>query len=64
MERWISTAVGKMHTNRITQIELAKHMGVTNDWISLILRGKRTPKNARERIMTAINEIIAERGAV
>lgn len=44
MDHWIATAVGKMHVHKITQIELAKHMGVTNDYISLIMRGKKSPK--------------------
>ena len=61
MEKWIATAVGKMHIHGITQIELAKHLGVTNDYVSMILRGKKNPKGAKERILTAIDEIIAER---
>jgi transcriptional regulator with XRE-family HTH domain len=50
-----------MHINKITQIEVAKKLGVTNDYISLILRGKKTPKGASERILTAIDDIIKER---
>ena len=61
MENWIATAVGKMHLHGITQIELGRHMGVTNDYISLILRGKKSPKNAEERILAAIDEIIASK---
>ncbi len=59
MDNWIAVVVGKMHIYRITQIELAKHMGVTNDYISLILRGKKTPKGAEERITKALDELIA-----
>lgn len=62
MDKWIATAVGLMHINKITQIQVAKKMGVTNDYINMILNGKLAPKNAEERIMRAINEIIAERG--
>lgn len=61
MDSWIAEAVGKMHINRITQIELSKKMGVTNDYVSMILRGKKSPTNAEERITTAIDEIIADR---
>ena len=50
-----------MHINSITQIELANKMNVTNDYISMILNGKRNPKGAKDRINTAIDEIIAER---
>ena len=61
MENWIAKAVGTMHKNRITQIDIAKKMGVTNDYISMILLGKKNPKEAKNRINTAIDEIIAER---
>ena len=61
MEKWIGDIVGRMHINSITQIELANKMNVTNDYISMILNGKRNPKGAKGRINTAIDEIIAER---
>ena len=61
MEKWIAAAVGKMHIHGISQIELASHMNVTNDYISLILRGKRAPKNSKERILTAIDEVIKQK---
>lgn len=61
MDKWIATAVGIMHINRITQIQVAKKMGVTNDYVNMILNGKLSPKNAEERIMKVINEIIAEK---
>ena len=62
MDTWIETAIGKMHINKITQIELADYLGVTNDYVSMILNGRRSPKGAEERILTAIDEIIASRG--
>lgn len=64
MDKWIATAVGIMHINRITQIQVAKKMGVTNDYVNMILNGKLSPKNAKERIMKAIHEIIAEKEVI
>ena len=61
MEQWIAEAVGKMHINKITQTQLADRLGVTNDYIWMILNGKKSPKNIESRVMTAIDEIIAER---
>ncbi len=61
MKNWTAHAVGLMHVHKITQIDLANHMGVTNDYISMILNRKKEPKNAEFRVMTAINEIIEER---
>lgn len=57
MESWIAEAVGKMHINHITQKDIAERLDVTNDYISMILLGKKTPKNAEERITNAINEL-------
>ena len=61
MEKWIGDAVGKMHINQISNIELAGALNVTPQYISEILNGKKTPKNIESRVMTAIDEIIAER---
>lgn len=61
MEQWIADVVGKMHINKITQSQLAEKMGVTNDYIWMILNGKKSPKNAENRINSAIDQILAER---
>lgn len=61
MEQWIAVAVGKMHINKISQSQLAKKMNVGKDYICLILNGKKKPKNAEERILSAIDELIAEK---
>lgn len=61
MEHWIAEVVGKMHVNKITQSQLARKMGVTNDYIWMILNGKKTPKDAETRINDAIDSILAER---
>lgn len=61
MEQWIANAVCKMHVNKVSQTDIAKKMGVTNDYIWMILNGKKKPANAETRIMTAISDIIRER---
>lgn len=60
MSDWIASAVGKMHINKISNIELAKKMNVTPQYISMILNGKKSTKNAESRINDAIDSIIAE----
>ena len=64
MEQWIANAVGKMHVNKVSQTDIAKKMGVTNDYIWMILNGKKSPKNAEARITTAISDIIRERNQI
>lgn len=58
MEKWTAKTVGRMHLHEITQKEIAAHLGVTNNYISMIINGKKTPKGAEERINRAIDEII------
>ena len=61
MEKWIATAVGKMHIHKIQQREVARNLGVTEEYLSMIMNGKKSPKNAEERILAAIDEIIASK---
>lgn len=63
MDGWIANAVGKMHVNKISNIDVAKKLNFTVAYVSMILNGKKTPKDAETRIMSAIDEIIAERNA-
>lgn len=63
MDGWIANAVGKMHVNKISNIDVAKKLNFTVEYVSMILNGKRDPKNAEIRIMSAIDEIIQERNA-
>lgn len=57
MDKWIANAVGLMHINRISNIELAGELDVTPQYISEILNGKKAPKGIEQRVMTAIENI-------
>ncbi len=61
MEHWIAVAVGKMHINKIQQKDVAAKMGVTEEYISMILNGKKKPKNAEARILAALDDLIASK---
>lgn len=61
MEKWIADVVGKMHINKISNKDVAKEMGVTPEYISMLLNGKKTTKTAKQDITTAINSILANR---
>lgn len=64
MENWIEIAVGRMHTNKISNIALAKHLGISAEYVSEILNGRKIKngKGTKEKILTAIDEIIANKG--
>lgn len=61
MDTWIAEVVGKMHINRITQTDIAKKTDYTNDYVSMILLGKKNSPAAKEKICKAVDEIIEER---
>ena len=61
MESWIAEAIGLMHINKITQKDLAKHLGYTEQYISMIFNGKKTPEGAKEKIMPAIKQLAESR---
>lgn len=62
MEAWIDNAIILLHRNKISQAEIAVKYGCQREFINRILNGKvAPPKGAEQRILNAINEIIAER---
>ena len=58
---WTGEAVSKKHLYDISNKELGSKLGVTKEYISMVINGKKTPKDAEQWIMTALDEIIAER---
>ena len=59
--QWTGRVVGKMHVRSITAKELAAHMGVRVEYVSMVLHGKRSPKDAEARFSRALDELIAQR---
>lgn len=60
-EAWTGRLIGRMHNNCITLDELAKHLGWTKGYCSLILHSQRKPAGAREKMEIAVNELIKEK---
>lgn len=60
LAQWIADLVGQMHKWKISKSRLADHMGLTREYVSMVLNGHREPADAEERFNTALNEIIAE----
>ena len=60
MENWIADVVGKMHSHKISQIDLAERYGCSREFMNRILNGAVSPpREAKERILTAIDDLIA-----
>lgn len=63
IEKWTGRLVGKMHNEQVTFDELAKEMGVTKSYISMILNGTRKPDGIRQKMEAALDAVISKRNA-
>ncbi len=61
MTEWTGRIVGLLHTHRITQAELAAELGLTAQYVSMVLNGKKSSKGIEERMDVAIQAIIESR---
>lgn len=59
--QWTAEIVGKLHSNRIPQIELATYMGLTPEYVSMVLNGKREPQNAEQTFRSALEALLVQR---
>lgn len=62
-KEWTGRIVGLLHTHRITQTLLAEEMGLTAQYVSMVLNGKKSPKGIEERMDAAIHAIIERHNA-
>lgn len=60
LAQWIADLVGQMHKYRITMKMLADKLGVTREYVSMVLNGHREPAGAEEKFSKAVEELIAE----
>ena len=56
-EEWTGRIVGLLHTHRIKQTELARELGLTAQYVSMLLNGKKSSKGIDERMEAAIQAI-------
>lgn len=61
VELWMGEIVGQMHVMGITNRNLAEYLGCTEEYVSMVLNGKRSPKNAKQKYEQAVDEIIKNR---
>lgn len=58
---WAANVAGKLFYHGIKQKDVAEKMGVTRQYVGMILKGERAPEGGRERIEAAVDEIIREK---
>lgn len=64
LEKWLGEVVGEMHIQNISQKQIASHMGVTEEYLSMVLNGHRKPAGIEVRIRKAIREIAHAEGGI
>ena len=58
---WAGQLIGDMYDAHVSARQLADYMGLTPEYVSMVLNGKRTPKGAEERFRTALREMCADK---
>ena len=58
--QWTADVIGKMHMLRISKKQLAEKLGVTPEYVSMVLNGHRDPEGANQRFLAAVNEMASE----
>ena len=61
LAQWIGELVGQMHNNRVSKTQLAEQMGVSREYVSMVLNGRRCPTGAKERFCAAVAQIIVRK---
>ena len=61
LAQWICVFVGKKHNHKVKNRELAAELGVTEEYVSMVLNGHRDPAGAEEKFTAALNRIIQRR---
>ena len=60
-QKWTGDIVGLMHINKIRKSQLADALGVTPEYVSMVLNGHREPEGAEEKFRSAVSKIISEK---
>jgi transcriptional regulator with XRE-family HTH domain len=58
LAQWTGDFVGRMHQYRITITQLSQEMGVTREYLSMILNGHREPNGIEKRLNDALDNLI------
>ena len=60
-KKWTGNLVGLMHDSKITKKQLAEELGVSREYVSMVLNEHRAPSDAESRFTAAVNSIISKR---
>ena len=52
-EEWTGRLIGDMHNTGVSRAEVARELGVSTAYVTMVLNGIRTPKGAEEKLRAA-----------
>lgn len=58
--QWTGELIGEMHLKKISKKQLAERLGVTPEYVSMVLNGHREPDGVEERFRDAVESLIQE----
>lgn len=56
--QWTGELIGQMHIERVSKKALANELGVTPEYVSMVLNGHKSPEGAEERFFEAFKQIV------
>ena len=54
---WTGRLIGDMHNAGVSRAEVARELGVSTAYVTMVLNGIRTPKGAEEKLRAAFERV-------
>lgn len=62
--QWTAQLIGEMHLNGITKKQLAEEAGIRPEYVSMLLNGRREPRNAERMLRNAFERLLDKKNKV
>lgn len=59
--QWTADLIGEMHLKKISKKQLAAHLEITPEYVSMVLNGHRSLADAEKRFRAALEMLLCER---
>ena len=56
-EEWTGRLIGDMHNAGVSRAEVARELGVSTAYVTMVLNGIRAPKGAEEKLRAAFERV-------
>lgn len=56
-EKWTGKLIGDMHNAGVSRAEVARELGVSTAYVTMVLNGIRTPEGAEEKLRAAFERV-------